>query len=300
MIRYPLIESCLQRSVWCASPDVAHAIWQALRRARPVATTLPADAIGNAARPTASRVSLASGGLATVSLSEPSAELSVAVIPVHGIIGKYMSEMEMDCGGGYDLQAFERSIQKAAADPSIGSIVLHINSPGGVITGVSEAAQLVAQINDSIKPVYAYTDSDMCSAAYWLGASGAGVFCSEMASVASIGVYLAWIDDSEAMAEAGFKLMLFRDGDLKAATLPGQLSDEAGQLLQDEVVAIGTAFRTWVRERRAANDAQVPDSAMRGQAMLGSEALKVGLVDGHYRSLNDLLLDILINQKGTP
>lgn len=295
MIRYPLIEAKLQGTAWCATPKIMRAMFTAIRNPRPDAKSL-ADAVGGNSdeRPQARKVFGARGAISVVSLSEPAPEGAVAVIPVHGIVAKYLSGMEASCGG-FDLQAFERQLEQAAADASVTDIVLHINSPGGTITGVSEASQLISQVN-ATKPVFAFTDSEMCSAAYWLGVSGSGVFCSDLASIGSIGVYLAWIDESQAMEDAGLKLMLFKDGTLKASTLPGQLTDEAGQLLQAEVESIGATFRQAVRDgRKASSDATVSDETMQGQVFLGRDAVKVGLADGLYRSLNDLILNILSN-----
>ena len=298
MIRWPLIAAELQRP-WCATPAVIEAIGKAVRRKAGIDSgSTEASSAKSAPRPSASKVSAANGAMTTVSLQEESAEKAVAVIPVFGVIGKYLSYLETECGG-FDLCGLERNLRRAEADPAVTHIVLHISSPGGTITGTAEAAQLIAQVNQT-KPVFAYTDSQMCSAAYWLGCSGSAVFASEFATVGSIGVYLAWIDESKAMENEGLELKLFRDGTFKASTLPGQLTEEAGKMLQDEVDAIGSAFRSHVTaSRKASSDTTVSVETMQGQTFFGQKAIDAGLVDGNYRSLHDLLLDIL-NQKGTP
>lgn len=298
MIRWPLIAAELQRP-WCATPAVIEAIGKSVRRKSGIDSGDTQSATGSEAKlPSANKFLAANGGLAKVALQEESSGQAVAVIPVFGVIGKYLSLTESECGG-YDLTRLERHLRIAEADPQVSHIVLHISSPGGTITGTAEAAQLIAQVN-ATKPVYAYTDSQMCSAAYWLGCSGSAVFASDFATVGSIGVYLAWVDESKAMENDGLELKLFRDGTFKASTLPGQLTTEAAQMLQDEVNAIGAAFRAHVSaSRKASSDATVSVDTMQGQTFFGKAALDAQLVDANYTSLHDLLLDIL-NQKGTP
>lgn len=299
-LRYPLIEARLQRTVWAATPDLIQTVARAVRRAQGGALGLVAGETLRAESESMQRVVAASGGGRVMRVDAPQPDQqATAVIPVFGVMGKYLSSMEADCGDGYDLRTLERNLRAVAVDPSIAAIVLHIHSPGGSVTGVPEIAQLVAEIS-ATKPVYAYTDSEMCSAAYWIGSACRAVFASPMASVASIGCYLAWIDESVAMEAAGLKLILIKDGDYKGATLPGQLTEEAGALLLAEVKAYGGAFRSDVSQwRKAASGIDVPESAMQGQVILARDAVALGLVDGLYRSLDDLLLDITTNQKDT-
>ena len=297
MIRYHMIEAALRRTPWCATETTIQAIAKAVRRSG--IDSVRASSDHPKTLPQAGKMSAASGRLSTIGLAEPSTEKCVAVIPVFGVIGKYLSWMESDCGG-FDLVGFEKMLRQAEADMSVTDIVLHVGSPGGTITGIPEAAALIAQVNQT-KPVFAYSDSEMCSAAYWLGCAGSGVFCSESATLGSIGVYLAWIDDSKAMEADGLELKLFKDGTFKASTLPGQLTDEAGKMLQTEVESIGSAFRAHVAQSRlASSGATVSVDTMQGQTFRGQSAVDVGLADALYRSLNDVVLELLTNQKETP
>lgn len=292
MIRYPLIEARFQSTPWCATPAIIASVFRAFQRS---SDGIPSAVQGiDPALPAPTRVSGAasSGTLSVQPLGTSTEERAVAVIPVFGVIGKYLSTMESMCGG-FDLVSFERTLRAAANDKSISDIVLHFGTPGGSVHGVPEAASLIAQVGQH-KAVYGFTDQQMCSAGMWLGSACTSLFCSDFASVGSVGVYLAWIDESKAMEAEGLELKLFKDGTFKASTLPGQLTTEAGQLLQAEVDAIGSAFRDFVRSSRAsASGATVSDETMQGQTHLGRDAVSLGLVDGNCLSINDLLLDIL-------
>jgi len=301
-MRYPLILGHLMSRPWAMRPDTMRAFAQILHAAemgqRSSVPLLGAN--GEGAKPEvqgmrwarkSARGSVEMEYVSPTQRKEGSPTKAVAVIPMHGIIAKYVDRGA--CDSSFDLQDFDRDLSAAANDPNITQIVIHAHSPGGSCTGVAETANRIAQVADDVKPVYLYTDSDCCSAAYWQAASCTNIFASEMACVGSIGVYLAWIDQARWMEAQGYDLKLFKAGTFKAATLPGQLTDEAGQLLQAEVDAIAQTFYGWVGERRARAGVAVDQATMQGQTFLGRDALAVGLVDGLYNGLNELLNDLL-------
>ena len=73
------------------------------------------------------------------------------------------------------------------ADPAVKKVCLAINSPGGTVTGVEEIAN---QVRSMSKPTMAYTEGEMCSAAYWIASQSDAVFATPSARVGSIGVLL--------------------------------------------------------------------------------------------------------------
>lgn len=298
-MRFPLILGHLMSRPWAMRPDSMQAIASILHRAEfggraDLSPLTPSGESGMVDKRATTWFHRSTKG-ATYSYQDRRSQLapepSVAVIPMHGVISKYLDRG--NCEPGFDLLDFDRDLAAAANDANVTEIVIHEHSPGGSCTGVAETARRIAHVADNIKPVYMYTDSDACSAAYWTGASCTNVFSSEMACIGSIGVYLAWIDQAKWLEAQGFELKLFKAGTFKAATLPGQLTDEAGQLLQNEVDAIAQSFYAWVRERRSKAGATVEDGTMQGQTFLGRDAINVGLVDGLYNGISDLLNDLL-------
>lgn len=211
----------------------------------------------------------------------------IAVIPVFGIIGKHMSMMETMCGG-YDVESLGESIEEALSYKEVKSILLHINSPGGTVTGVPEMAEVIARAS-TYKNIFAYTDGDMCSAAYWLGSQAHSVYASPSASVGSIGVYMAFLDETRAMENEGVKLELIKAGRLKGMGLPGNpLSEEARAHLQAQVDEIYNEFTGAVKSRRPS----VNDDTMQGQAFSGRQALARGLVDRLVNNVSTLIQEI--------
>lgn len=199
----------------------------------------------------------------------------VAIIPVKGVISKDVSKMEK-MSGAIDVREIGEMIDAALSDPRTTAIVLNVDSPGGSITGVPELAAKVAEANKS-KPVFAYTDGMMASAAYWISAGASAIYAAGSAVVGSIGCYLALLDESRAYELAGYRTEVIKakGSPMKAAGLPGtSLTDEQRIELQEGVDHVYGQFRDFVLQSRA-----VPDEAMRGGTYFGTECGPTGLID---------------------
>ena len=69
----------------------------------------------------------------------------VAVIPVFGVMAKRMNMMTQ-FSGGTSTELLQRDIGKAMADPSVESLVLNVDSPGGTVDGMPELADFVERV----------------------------------------------------------------------------------------------------------------------------------------------------------
>src|SRR6185436_13049667 len=108
----------------------------------------------------------------------------------------------------------------AAADPSIKTILLLIDSPGGTIAGTAELADSVAAAN-KIKPVIAHADDQMASAAYWIASQCRMITSNRTALVGSIGTYVEVYDTSKMYENAGVKVHMISTGPHKGALVDG-------------------------------------------------------------------------------
>lgn len=215
--------------------------------------------------------------------NEPEQNGKQLVIPVFGIIGKRLSWMETECGG-YDLQSLEDALDVAEDEDSITEILLHIDSPGGTVTGVPEMAARIARIN---KKVVAFTDTKMCSAAYYLASGADEIYCTESADVGSIGVYAIYMDYSRQLANDGVAVNAISAGtDKLMGAWFKPMSDADRAKLQADVDKIYARFKGHVSAHRT----DIPDSAMQGNVFDGEDAVANGLVDGVVDSISDLLL----------
>jgi len=129
------------------------------------------------------------------------------------------------------------------------AVFLDMDSPGGTVNGTPELAALVADVSKA-KYTYAFTDGQMCSAAYWIASQSDAVFATPSARVGSIGVLLPMLDESKAFEQAGIKDELFAAGKYKSVGVPGLLlTDEQRAWLQSDVDKIYADFKAAVLAR---------------------------------------------------
>ena len=208
----------------------------------------------------------------------------VAVIPVNGLIGKRLSAMAILCGG-CDVDQVSRALAAACADSNVATILLDINSPGGMGVGLAELSAQIAAV-DAQKPVVAFTDFQCCSAAYWLAAACREIYCTPSALVGSIGAYLACEDDSEAWRMAGREKLVFNgDATYKAMGQPGKKWTQAEKdFMQARSVKATANIRAAAQAHR-----KLDESTMQGQTFDGDDAARLNLVDGLFNSRDELL-----------
>jgi signal peptide peptidase SppA len=204
-----------------------------------------------------------------------SVSAGVGRITVAGTILRKATALERMCGA-VGTEQIEDALQRAEADNTVSTILLDVDSPGGTVGGVPELGELVAECR---KKVVAFTDGQMCSAAYWLCAGADRIVASPSAEVGSIGVYLPWIDQTVRYALAGYKVDIIRNegADLKGMGYPGTaLTPEQREHLQAGVNEIARMFHAAVQSGRGNS---IADDTMRGQAFLAEEAHDRGLID---------------------
>lgn len=199
----------------------------------------------------------------------------LAVIRIHGPVMVNPALWERYFYNAVDLERVESLVRDAAANPGVKALLLDINSPGGTVTGTPEVGNAVADFAKS-KPVYAFTNSLMASAAYWIGSQANKIYATESARVGSIGVIRPHIDASEAYKRNGLKIELFTAGKYKAAgAYATALTEEQREHIQEEVNKLGDAFRATVTSSRGG----VSTETMQGQVFYGKESEELGLVD---------------------
>jgi signal peptide peptidase SppA len=199
---------------------------------------------------------------------------SVAVIRIEGVIDKAMSDAELDCYGGCDLNDVCNAISEIQGNALIDTVVFYFNTPGGSAIGVAETAERIAALRDDYE-VHAFFDVQCCSAGMWLASQADWVACLPSAIGGSIGVYMALLDQTKALEMDGLKVNLIKSGRLKAMGASfKELTDEERSLLQKQCDDLYAEFKTAVTSVRS-----VGPEAMQGQSMSGKDALAANLVD---------------------
>ena len=98
---------------------------------------------------------------------------------------------DMVCGPA-GTATLARIIQQADNNPNISAIVLHIDSPGGTVDGTEALANI---IRNTDKPVVAFADGLMASAAFWIGSAANEIIAStDTDEIGSVGVIMRFAD----------------------------------------------------------------------------------------------------------
>ena len=183
----------------------------------------------------------------------------------------------------------------AATDTSVQHIILDIDSGGGAVSGVDDTAKLIRLVHDNVKPVTAFTDGSMYSAAYWLGSSAGEVYASKAAGMGSIGVIATHMERSEMLKEAGIGVTVIRAGKYKAlANGVEKLTEEGKAQIQAGVDAAYKIFVGHVAEVRG-KSYEFADSVMaQGREFYGQAGADAGLVDG-IKSFDQVMSDVKRN-----
>lgn len=209
---------------------------------------------------------------------------NTAVVDVEGVLLNKCSGLETLCGA-FSLEDFRSNLRALDRNENVENIILNISSGGGIITGVPETADLIADIATR-KDVYAYSNDVIGSAAYWIASQSTAILLSKSAQAGSIGVYLALVDVTRQMAIAGEKLELFKAGTYKALGLDGNpLSDDDRKLLQEGVDKAYAQFTGYVTSTRKG----VKPETMQGQMFDAADCINNGLADGILDNLDDLI-----------
>lgn len=205
----------------------------------------------------------------------------VAVIPVHGVIGKRMN-LFMQISGGVSTQLLAKAFHEAMEDPAVSAILLDVDSGGGTVDGTEELARAIFGARGT-KPIAAVADGLMASAAYWIGSAADRVYAKdETTMVGSIGVVATHVDYSKRYESFGIKVTEITAGKYKRiASSYAPLSQEGRQSIQDECDYLyGIFLGSIAQHRGAATAEEVHERMGDGRLFFGKQALDAGLVDG--------------------
>ena len=229
----------------------------------------------------------ASGGLTQYALtfSEKSVEKDLysllgdtAIIGINGPLMKRES-FSFFFFGGTSYAFIQAAVKAALADDEVASIVLRVDSPGGMVNGLEETADLVFNARAQ-KPIVAYADGMMASAAYEIGSAAGEIVAGATAMVGSIGVLMVHEDWSKYNEKNGIDVTYLTAGKYKALGNPDEpLSDLARETFQGELNYLYTLFVETVARNRDVEEGQVLSDMADGRIFIGQQAVDAGLVD---------------------
>jgi ClpP class serine protease len=160
-------------------------------------------------------------------------------------------------------------VQAADADPSVKSIVIHADTPGGMVGGVPELADAIANAR---KPVEVRVNGMLASAGVWAAAGADTITATRSSEIGSIGVYTVRVDTSQALADKGIKVHLVSSGGVKGAGADGRVTAE---LLAEDARIVGQLRDAFVSAVSAGRGRDLSARAT-GQVWLAADAQRIG------------------------
>jgi protease IV len=265
MINYHLIRAL--NSPWFIQPEAAEFHSLILHKLLTQETSLTTLNEDKPVKEFAFAVDAAGKRIGTV---KDAANAGVAVINMQGAIMKY------DYCGAAGTLTMQQALQQANENPSIKAIVLQIDSPGGSVDGTQQFANAV---KNSSKPVVAYINGMMCSAAMWIGSAASKLIASSNTdTIGSIGTMASWTDFNEYYKKIGLtkhevyatdstqKNIQFREANNKANYEP---------MIKTWLDPLNKEFTSAIMQNLPNADKTV----LNGSHYIATEAKKKGLID---------------------
>jgi len=114
----------------------------------------------------------------------------VAVLRASGVMAPKANLM-MQVSGGISTRMMVKQLESATVDARVKGTVLALDTPGGNVLAVPEAAAAIFEMAKE-KPIIVHTSEQLSSAGYWVGAAANGIYVSgPVVQVGSIGVVVS-------------------------------------------------------------------------------------------------------------
>lgn len=227
------------------------------------------------AKPYAISFDAATGNRRRVSVYDDASAGSIAVIPVRGPL---MKDDEENCGEvNSGMATLASRVREADSHPNIASTILYIDSPGGTVDGTQSFADAV---KGTSKPVIAYVDGLMASAALWIGSAADQIIAENTTTeIGSIGVMMSFADVQPMWEKQGVKFHrivsdLSQD---KNKEFYDALEGNYDTIKKESLNPLAKIFIDAVKSNRAGKITS--DEIFTGKVYLAPDALKLGLID---------------------
>lgn len=176
---------------------------------------------------------------------------------------------------GYD--SIRMQMAAALADEDVTSIVLDVNSGGGMCSGCFELADWIYS-QRGVKPMESIVDASAYSAAYAIASSADTITITPTGGAGSIGVVATHFDISGAMEKYGEKVSFVYAGKTKVdGNQYEALTPRARAKLQSQVDALYNQFTATVSRNRGLSVETVRNTE--AEVYTASEAVAMGLAD---------------------
>lgn len=189
--------------------------------------------------------------------------------------------------GGTSTDEMQKQVNQAADDPSVEEIFIISDTPGGVVYGIQETAEVVFEARNK-KPITTFVKGIMASGGTYIGTAASKVYVSgDLVDVGHIGVRTQHTDLSALQAKIGVKVTDMSEGEFKDLRTPNRPMTLPEQIeVQNSLKYSYDIFTRDVAKYRGMTQEQIVD--MGARVFQGQQAIDIGLVDG-IASFDDLI-----------
>lgn len=222
-----------------------------------------------------SAVKIGGGNSARLRQDEYPIQNGVAVVRLMGPIFP-RANMMTQLSGATSIEQFASNFSDALENNDVNAVFLHVDSPGGSVLGLDNAANKIFSARSNSKPVIGLIDGLGASAAYLVSSQCDMLYCTESSMVGSIGTVMTMEDDTRQAENDGVKRITLKSGTLKAIGA-GPITDEQVQHMKGILDDYFGQFKAAVSRARPQVNL---DTAATGEVWIGKKALDMKLVDG--------------------
>jgi len=200
----------------------------------------------------------------------------IAVLPVSGtLVSKTRSLQPYSGMTGYN--GIIARLQQAMSDPGVDGILLDMDTPGGMVAGAFDCADIIARMRD-IKPIWALANDMNCSAGQLIASAASRRLVTQTARTGSIGVMMAHSNYGAALKTQGVEVTLIYSGDHK---VDGNPYEKLPKDVRDDFQTRIDATRRMFAEKVAAYTGMSVQSVLDTEAAVfsGQESVDAGLAE---------------------
>ncbi len=200
----------------------------------------------------------------------------IAVLPVSGtLVSKTRSLQPYSGMTGYN--GIIARLQQAMSDPGVDGILLDMETPGGMVSGAFDCADIIARMRD-IKPIWALANDMNCSAGQLIASAASRRLVTQTARTGSIGVMMAHSNYGAALKTQGVEVTLIYSGDHK---IDGNPYEKLPKDVRADFQTRIDATRQMFAEKVSAYTSMSVQSVLDTEAAVfsGQESVDKGLAD---------------------
>jgi signal peptide peptidase SppA len=200
----------------------------------------------------------------------------IAVLPVSGtLVSKTRSLQPYSGMTGYN--GIIARLQQAMSDPGVDGILLDMDTPGGMVSGAFDCADIIARMRD-IKPIWALANDMNCSAGQLIASAASRRLVTQTARTGSIGVMMAHSNYGAALKTQGVEVTLIYSGDHK---VDGNPYEKLPKDVRDDFQTRIDATRRMFAEKVAAYTGMSMQAVLNTEAAVfsGQESVDAGLAE---------------------